>query len=74
MEFVRVTYPTTRPVKIDGEMGGSTNDVLLVEAGTHIFDLGTPVDYIPPFRRILVTGTTVLTPLSIAFASIANQR
>jgi hypothetical protein len=67
MEYVKVTYPTNRPVNIDGKQNGSTNEVLRIDAGTHAFDLGNPVDYEPASQDATVTGTTVLLPMVVAF-------
>ena len=67
MEYVKVTFPTNRLVYIDGEQNGSTNDVLRVDAGTHLFELGNLYNYRPSSRKVLVQDTTVLEPLEIAF-------
>ena len=67
MEYVKVTFPTNRLVYIDGERNGSTNDVLRIDAGTHIFELGNLDNYRPGSRKVLVQDTTVLEPLEIAF-------
>lgn len=67
MEYVKVTYPTDRLVRIDGESSGYTNDVLRVDAGTHIFDLGPLANYSPASRQVAVSGTTVLRPLVVPF-------
>ena len=67
MEYVKVTFPTNRFVYIDGEQNGSTNDVLRVDAGTHIFELGNLANYRPSSRKVLVQDTAVLEPLEIAF-------
>ncbi|HSM79467.1 MAG TPA: PEGA domain-containing protein [Bryobacteraceae bacterium] len=67
MEFVRVTYPTDRLVYIDGEKSGRTNNVLRIEAGTHVFDLGNLVNYEPASQEVEVEGTTVLAPMIVAF-------
>jgi len=74
MEFVKVTYVTDRRVNIDGQEGGRTNEVLRVDEGTHAFDLGKPADYEPATRRILVTETTVLQPLIVAFTRKLVQK
>jgi hypothetical protein len=74
MEYVKVTFPADRPVNIDAEEGGSTNEVLRIDAGTHRFDLGNPPDYEPAFQDTLVTGTTVLLPLIVAFTRKAPAR
>ena len=67
MEHVIVTFPTNRLVYIDGEENGYTNDVLRVDAGTHVFELGNLANYRPASRKVLVQDTTVLEPLEVAF-------
>ena len=67
MEYVRVTFPTNRFVYIDGEQNGYTNDVLRVDAGTHVFELGNLANYRPSQRKVVVEDTTLLEPLEIAF-------
>jgi hypothetical protein len=67
IEFVKVTFPTDRFVYIDDEQNGKTNDVLRVDAGTHIFDLGNLKNYRPAQRKVVVQDTTVLEPMVIAF-------
>ena len=54
MEFVIVTYPTKRSVRVDGVPTGSTGDVLQMDSGTHKFDLGDPRDYAPDFLEVVV--------------------
>ena len=68
MEYIIVSFPTNRFVYIDGEKGGTTNANLRIEAGTHVFDLGTLKNYKPDSREVEVTGTTVLQPMVIAFS------
>jgi hypothetical protein len=67
MEYVKVTFPTDRLVYVDGEENGNTNEVLKVEAGTHVFELGNLANYRPASRKVTVEDTTVLEPLEIAF-------
>jgi hypothetical protein len=67
MEYVIVTFPTNRFVYIDGEQNGSTNDVLRIDAGTHVFELGNLDNYRPGSRKVLVQGTSVLEPLEVPF-------
>jgi hypothetical protein len=71
MEFVRVTYPQNRQVRVDLQPQGLTNQVLDVEAGLHRFDLGQPPDYTPPFDERIVTGTSFADPMEIAFDPVA---
>jgi len=67
MEHVRVTFPTDRLVYIDGEESGNTNEVLRVDAGTHLFELGNLANYRPASRKVMVKDTTVLEALEIKF-------
>ncbi len=67
MEYVIVSYPTDRLVYIDEEEGGTTNEVLKVDAGTHVFELGHLQNYRPSQRTVMVRDTTVLEPLEIKF-------
>lgn len=67
MEHVRVTFPTDRLVYIDGEESGSTNEVLRVDAGTHVFELGKLANFRPASRKVMVRDTTALEPLEIEF-------
>ena len=67
MEFVRVAYPSERFVYIDGQKGGRTNEVLRIDAGSHRFDLGVPVNYQPVSQEVEVQGTTVLTSRVVVF-------
>lgn len=68
MEYVRVTFPTSRFVYIDGEQAGRTNEVLRIEAGAHVFDLGRLANYTPESVELAVEATTPLAPLVLAFA------
>lgn len=67
MEYVKVKFPTRRLVYIDEEENGYTNEVLRVDAGTHVFELGSLANYRPASRTVTVKDTTVLEPLEIAF-------
>jgi hypothetical protein len=67
MEYVIVRYPTRRLVYIDDEENGTTNDVLRVDAGTHVFTLGNLDNFRPAQRSVTVEDTSVLEPLEIKF-------
>ena len=67
MEYVKIMFSSTRPVNVDGSESGDTNAVLLVDAGTHQFDLGTPADYYPGSQNVAVTGTSSLGPKIVVF-------
>ena len=70
MEYVIVTFPTDRFVYIDGEQNGRTNKSLRVDAGSHLFDLGSLKNYEPESQIVVVSGTTVLDPQEIVFTKI----
>ena len=67
MEFVLVTFPRIRPVRVDGGRVGQTGQVLRLQRGNHIFDLGNPRDYTPPNVQTPVVNTSPTTPMVIAF-------
>jgi hypothetical protein len=67
MEFVLVTFPVARGVEMDGIPQGPTGQTFGVQRGHHVFDLGSPVDYVPASFPALVTGTTQPNPMVIAF-------
>lgn len=67
MEYVKVTFPTRRLVYIDEEENGYTNEVLRLEPGTYVFELGNLDNFRPASRKVTVRDTSVLEPLEIAF-------
>ena len=67
MEYVKVKFPTRRLVYVDEEENGYTNELLRVDAGTHVFGLGNLANFRPASRTVAVKDTTVLEPLEIAF-------
>lgn len=71
MEFVRVQFPRSRNVEMDNTIIGKTNDVLMVEAGGHRFDLGQPVNYVPSFLDRVIEGTSPANPMLIVFESVS---
>ena len=60
MEFVVVRYPERRPVFIDGQEAGRTAQMLLVEEGHHVLDLGEPRDYQPDQLDFEASGTSAV--------------
>jgi len=66
-EYVRVKYPRNRYVEVDDAISGLSNQVLIIEEGRHRFDLGEPINYVPPFVEQDVSGTTPASPLEIEF-------
>ena len=67
MEYVIIRFLTDRLVYIDDEKSGSTNELLRIDAGTHVIDLGPVANYRPASRNVTVSGTTPLEPLEIKF-------
>ena len=65
--YVKVTFPTRRGVRVDGQPAGFTNSTFQVEAGEHIFDLGDPKNYTPARHVLTVNGTMPDAPQIIAF-------
>ena len=70
MEFVVISFPTERFVYIDGKQNGRTNKSVRVDAGSHLFDLGSLKNYEPESQIVVVSGTTVLDPKEIVFTKI----
>ena len=66
MEYVKVTFPTSCRVLIDGEENGDTNEVLRIDAGTHVFGL-SGVNCRPVSQKVMIENTTVLQPKEVAF-------
>jgi hypothetical protein len=67
MEYVIVRFPTRRLVYIDDEENGFTNQVLRVDAGTHVFSLGNVANFRPASKTVKVRNTSVLEPLEVRF-------
>ena len=69
MEYLRVNFPVVRAVFVDGDECGRTNQLIRLDPGTHLIDLGDPPDYRPREQRHLVQGTTADRPLVVDFES-----
>ena len=67
-----------RPVFIDNQNQGMTDTSLSVAEGLHVFDLGLPADYLPPFQEVFIedepAGTVVPFTLMAAVVARARQR
>jgi len=66
-QYVKVTFPTDRPVRVDGNAAGRTNREFQVESGEHRFDLGEPKDYTPDEWVVTVNNTLPGQPKVIPF-------
>ena len=67
MEYLLVTFPRSRRVKVDDEFNGRTGEVIELEAGSHVISLGPPPNFTPGERRISLKGTSELDPQEISF-------
>lgn len=67
MEFLVVRFPRSRRVKIDDEFNGRTDEVIEVEAGSHVVSLGPPDNFKPAKREIVLKDTAELAPMEISF-------
>ena len=65
MEYIVVSRPKDRHVRIDGKVVGKTGQTLIVAAGDHKFELGGP--YSPTFQTIPAGTTSAVRPLTINF-------
>lgn len=54
-------------MKVDGEFHGQTEELIELEAGTHTITLGPPPNFTPPERRIVLKGTSPLSPQEVTF-------
>lgn len=70
MEYIIVTFSEVRDVVIDGDVGGITGDVLMVEKGTHRIQLDGPQNYKPKWRQPVVKDTTPVQPMEVSFEEI----
>ena len=66
-QFVKVTFPTRRKVRVDDKPAGFTNSPFQVETGVHTFHLGPKKNYKPDSQECNVIGTTALNPMVISF-------
>ncbi len=67
MEFLLVVYGTERDVLIDGVPAGITNHLITLAPGAYTVSLDGNLDFKPVEQEILVTGTSPLKPLKVAF-------
>ena len=70
-EWVRVVFPAARAVQVDDGVLGLTNEAFIVQRGTHVFDLGTPLNFTPPRITQAIAGTTQTNPFILTFTQNA---
>lgn len=66
-QYIRVLFPDARVVQVDDAACGQTNQVLILEEGTHRITLAGDPDYAPPFFEQIFSGTTPGSPLELHF-------
>jgi hypothetical protein len=66
-QYVKVTFPIDRLVRVDRVNAGFTNKEFQVESGEHRFDLGEPRNYTPDEQVVTVNNTLPGHPQIIAF-------
>ena len=72
MEYVVVHFAERRPVLLDDDPLGSTEDTLEVEEGHHTFTLDGPLNFFPDSIDVAVTDTSALDPLELTFTHMAD--
>ena len=65
-----------RPVFIDNQNQGMTDTPLSVAQGLHVFDLGLPPNYLPPFQEVFIDDEPAATvvPFTLLAAVVARVR
>ncbi len=72
-EYVIVRYPLTRDAFIDDNKGGLTNVILPIDGGKHRFHLGSPKDYEPALREVIVSRTDPIRPMEVSFDPLPGE-
>jgi hypothetical protein len=67
VEYLIVHFPRSRRVKVDDEFNGRTDELIELEAGSHVVTLGPPDNFTPEERRIILRDTSELEPREIDF-------
>lgn len=67
MEFLLVHFPRSRRVVVDDVFSGRTEEVIELDAGTHIVSLGPPSNFTPASLKIVLRDTSPLTPMEVSF-------
>lgn len=73
MEYLLVHFPRSRRVKIDDEFNGRTDELIEIEAGSHVVSLGPPNNFTPDDQTIILKDTSELEPREITFDLAAES-
>ncbi len=63
-----------RAVFIDNQNQGVTDTALSVPEGLHVFDLGLPANYLPPFQELFIEDQpgSIVVPFTLMAAVVAR--
>jgi hypothetical protein len=67
MEYLVVHFPRSRRVMVDDEFNGRTEEIIELEAGTHVISLGPPANFAPAERKIVLADTDPTSPREVSF-------
>lgn len=71
MEYLLAKFPEDRGVIVNGAPGAwRTNQVLMLQAGTHFVTLEAPDDFTPSEKKVVLRQTSVATPKVIEFRKV----
>jgi hypothetical protein len=73
MEYLLVHFPRSRRVKIDDDFNGRTDELIEIEAGSHVVSLGPPYNFTPDDQTIILKDTSELDPREITFDLAAER-
>lgn len=67
MEYLLVKFAESRSVIVDEIIEGKTDQVLELEAGSHVVTLDGSPDFYPESREFILRNTSELSPREISF-------
>lgn len=67
MEYLVVSFPEERRVKINNRLMGQTNRTLELEGGRYTVTLDSPENFTPEEHQVHLRGTSLLNPATIEF-------
>ncbi|MHB8069891.1 MAG: hypothetical protein ACYDIC_18525 [Desulfobaccales bacterium] len=67
MEYMKVLFPKSRRVLLNGEPRGYTNELLELQGGKYKVSLEPPPDFTPPEQEIDLRNTSAMEPLEVKF-------
>lgn len=67
MEYVKVLFPSSRAVFIDGSSSGESGELIRVGPGAHLVSLAEPFDFHPREQMVEVMESSASEPVIIKF-------